>query len=90
MPIPSVLCPTGRRADKLIEVMRGRLDCVVGAAPGDGAERDEELSQQRHRIGLGVGWGALDELTRRAVQHGVARRRRPAPALRTRRTPRFP
>ena len=58
--------------------MAGRFDGVVDVASGGSAEADQELDQQRHRIGLGVRGGACDELAGDAVQRGVARGRGPA------------
>ena len=68
------------RADQdrvLVEVVTGRFDGVVDVAAGGSAEADQELDQQRHRIGLGVRRGAGHELAGDAVQRGVARGRRP-------------
>ncbi|MGI9099212.1 MAG: hypothetical protein ACR2H2_12125 [Solirubrobacteraceae bacterium] len=52
---------------ELVEVMVGCLDGVVDVASGGGTERDEELRQQRHRVGLGVRGGPRDELARGTV-----------------------
>jgi hypothetical protein len=43
----------------------------VGARAGRGAERDQELRQQRHRVGLGVRLGAQHELAGRPVEDGL-------------------
>ena len=63
---------------ELVGVVAAGFDRPVGVAAGGDAERDEELDQQRHRVGLGVRLGADHELARRPVERGLGRRCRPA------------
>jgi hypothetical protein len=57
-------------------MVRGRLDLKVGAADG-GAERDQQLGEDRERVGLGFGLERSDDLAQQPVVGGRVRWRRP-------------
>ena len=67
--------------------MPGRLDGEPGAAADGGAERDEQLGEDRDRVGFCVRRDSGDDLAEQLVIDGWGGRRRPARGRRQRRAP---
>src|SRR5687768_12449510 len=65
--------------------MPGRLDLEERVATGGGAERDEQLGEDRDRVGLGVRRDPGDDVAEQLVIDGRGRRRWPARGRRQRR-----
>ena len=64
--------------DELVGVMMRRLDLEVGAAADQRAARDEQLGEDRDRIGLCVRRDLLDDRAGQSVMGGRVGRRGPA------------
>ena len=64
--------------------MPGRLDLEPGAAADSGAERDQQLGEDRDRVGLGVRRDPGDDLAGQPVIGGRGGRRGPARGRRER------
>ena len=63
---------------ELVGVMPGRLDGEPGAAADGGAEGDQQLGEDRDRVGLGVRRDRCDDLAEALVVDGRGWRRGPA------------
>ena len=57
--------------------MLGRLDEIVRAAADDVPERDQELHEQRRRVGLGVRANDVDDAAGQPVERGLGERSGP-------------
>jgi hypothetical protein len=64
--------------DELVRVVKRRLDVEVRAAADQRAAGDEQLGEDRDRVGLGVRRDLGDDLAGQPVIGGLVGRRRPA------------
>ena len=52
-------------------MMAGRLDLKVRAAADSGTERDQQLGEDRDRVGFGLGRSVFDDLAEQPVVGGL-------------------